>query len=399
MSSKLRTLSRLPVRWIKGLVALLSRLIAAVGNRLQQLRRSLSWLTFNQKVYLISALALLLSFSAGESGIMGVVDDGPDTERRVGIWMLIGLFAGIAVCRELWQIFQKIWSTTVGKALILVLYAGTANFALAVAGQKVNHVAGIEPGPLIFTTGFTALLMLPFWILGSTLVFSSIALLITNLWLALCILLRIVRVKLRAHWEETHLVIVTLIARIILIPVFNTSLAYFLQPYSEEITIFKGVIASLEVREEKAVLVVNRSSDEEHDNSEPFLVDVPMQIIEGESFTGLTVEPGSAEEAMALAEIAQANTQFLDGNTGIGGSGERQWTLIDNFIAYFIYFFETYPSSACQKNANERVLPIVSLNEESMLSATLAPGSDLGVEFSVKPCIPHYSEAKMKDAP
>ena len=50
-----------------------------------------------------------------------------------------------------------------GKGLILVLYAATANFALAISAIEINIITGIEPGPFVFTLGFATLIMLPFW--------------------------------------------------------------------------------------------------------------------------------------------------------------------------------------------------------------------------------------------
>ena len=370
MSASLRTRWRLPGRLVARITVGCKRLLTplmAPFSSIPSLKSVARDLTFNQKIYFISALALFITALSG--GYAGEEGAAPSNEFHVGFGSLVGLFAGIAVCRELWQIFQKIWSSVIGKAVILVVYAGTANFALAVAGQKVNHVAGIEPGPLIFTTGFTALLMLPFWIIGSTLVFSSLALLATNLWFVICLLLRIVRVKVRAHWEETRFVLVTLLARIILIPVFTGSLVQFIEPYSDEITIFQGVIASLEVNEEQAFLVVNNSTEHSIPINQVITHDLRASIV-----------------AEANGSLADDRVETVD----LGIDSSPQWTKIDTLIAYFIYFFETYPSSACQKAAEERVLPIGSLNEESMLSATLAPGSELGVIFAIKPCNPYH---------
>jgi hypothetical protein len=59
------------------------------------------------------------------------------------IW--VGFIAGAGVIRELWHVFNRIWEHMLGKALILFLYAATANFALAISALKINVITGIEP--------------------------------------------------------------------------------------------------------------------------------------------------------------------------------------------------------------------------------------------------------------
>lgn len=51
----------------------------------------------------------------------------------------VGVLAFFGMARELWAIFIKVWESTFGRLILLVLYAAIANFTLAVAAQKVNN--------------------------------------------------------------------------------------------------------------------------------------------------------------------------------------------------------------------------------------------------------------------
>ena len=105
----------------------------------------------NQIIY---ALALILFVFA----------DGDIEEQNSTMW-LIGLFAFFGMARELWAIFIKVWESTFGRLILLVLYAAIANFTLAVASQKVNIVINADPTQLYHTLGVTTLLILPLWLM------------------------------------------------------------------------------------------------------------------------------------------------------------------------------------------------------------------------------------------
>jgi hypothetical protein len=178
------------------------------------LRKKFSQLTLSQWMYLIAFLLVLIHSEQGT---------GQDYEL---LW--VGAIAGVGLVRELWHVFNRIWEHMLGKALILVLYAATANFALAISALKINIITGIEPGPFIFTLGFATLIMLPFWLLMSSIMFFSVALVAGNLWLVIGLLLRLVRIKVKVHWEDKVFVIITMIMRLVLIPYVITSI--FLWP-------------------------------------------------------------------------------------------------------------------------------------------------------------------------
>jgi hypothetical protein len=197
----------------------------------RSLRRKLSELTLSQWMYTIAFVLLLNNM------------DKDITQDPALMW--VGLIAGVGLSRELWHVFNRIWQHMLGKGFILVLYAATANFALAVSALKINAIAGIEPSPFIFTLGFTTLIMLPFWLLVASIIFFSVALIAGNLWLIISILLRLVRVRVKVHWEDQSFVFITMLLRLLLIPYVIMSIIFMAIPYAEQIELFDHPIAML----------------------------------------------------------------------------------------------------------------------------------------------------------
>jgi hypothetical protein len=177
------------------------------------LRKKFSQLTLSQWMYLI---AFLLAVIHSEQG------DGQDYEL---LW--VGAIAGVGLVRELWHVFNRIWEHMLGKAFILVLYAATANFALAISALKINVITGIEPGPFVFTLGFATLIMLPFWLLMSSIIFFSVALIAGGLWSIIGVLLRPLGVKVKIHWEDNTFVFMTMLLRLVLIPYVIMSIFFY----------------------------------------------------------------------------------------------------------------------------------------------------------------------------
>lgn len=254
-----------------------------------------------------------------------------------------GVIAGIGLFRELWQLFIRVWDKLLGKGLLLILYAGTANFVLAVSAQKINAVVGIEPSAFIFTLGFTTFLMLPFWLLMSTVVFFSIATVFLNLWLLFSIFLRLVRIKIKVHWEDTSFVFLTMVLRLILIPSVIMTLVFIAKPYIEQIGLY----------------------DQLSQSSQP---SVEVSYLDPD-----------ANEASTEDKEAEPDTKIRH---------------LDIMIANFVFWFETYPQSGCTKEPQQRSLII---DENSMLIVE-KDETELGFAFLVKPCIPVYNKSPTTEA-
>jgi hypothetical protein len=328
--------------WIDWL-SLPTNIIPSVRNNI---RIKFSQLTLSQRMYLFAFSVLFLQM-------------GEDIKHESElIW--VGVIAGVGVVRELWHVFNRIWEHMLGKALILVLYAATANFALAISALKINVITGIEPGPFIFTLGFTTLIMLPFWLLVSSIMFFSIALVAGNLWLIIGLLLRLIRVKVKVHWEDKVFVFITMIMRLVLIPYVIMSIFFMVVPYAEQIELFAQPIALLKNANAENNVEVEELSDK-----------TQIDVIDTKDIKDVTFTFNNRQFSMPVDE-----------------EGHIKW--LDKLIAGFIYHFETYPKSACKKSASQRSLPI----DENLILLVTADDSALGYQFNVGPCVGNYSDVE-----
>lgn len=316
-------------------------------HKVQGFKDQLSQLTLSQWSYLAAFIALLLTLEEVDK----------DTEVPIAVMLL----AGVGLAREMWHLFHKIWEHTLGKGLLLVLYAGTANLAVALAALKINKIAGVEPSPFVFTLGFTTLLTLPFWLIAATVFLFSLALVAGNLWLLCALLLRLVGIRLPIHWEDKSFAISFMILRIVIIPVVIAGLLRIIEPYAEQLDLFEPQIHSL---------------------SGPLS---PEQLAQ------LKQLPDADPQTMtALIEGIQGQTQDVQTEATTAPQKVR---LLDRIVANFIFNFETYPYSACAKEPQQHSLTI---DDYSMLVAE-KDDSELGFSFSVAPCSPRY-QASSTDA-
>jgi hypothetical protein len=307
------------------------------------LRKKFSQLTLSQWMYLIAFLLVLIHSEQGT---------GQDYEL---LW--VGAIAGVGLVRELWHVFNRIWEHMLGKALILVLYAATANFALAISALKINIITGIEPGPFIFTLGFATLIMLPFWLLMSSIMFFSVALVAGNLWLVIGLLLRLVRIKVKVHWEDKVFVIITMIMRLVLIPYVITSIFFMAVPYAKQIELFEQPIA-----------LFKQSVADNKDETDALNDTIEINETDNKN---ITIRLNQRPFTIPVDE-----------------EGHIKW--LDKVIAGFIYHFETYPKSACKKSPLQRSLPI----DENLRLWVAEDDSALGYKFSVGPCVGNFSDVE-----
>jgi len=281
-----------------------------------------------------------------------------DIQQDSGL-LWVGAIAGVGLVRELWHVFNRIWEHMLGKGLILVLYAATANFALAISALEINIITGIEPGPFVFTLGFATLIMLPFWLLMSSIMFFSVALVAGNLWLVVGILLRLVRIKVRVHWEDKVFVVITMIMRLVLIPYVIMSIFFMAVPYAEQIELLAHPITMIKAESSK-------------DN------------IAKEELINKIVQSESESENVT---ITLNNRPF---SLPVDNEAQIKW--LDKVIAGFIYHFETYSKSACIKLPEQRSLPI----DENLMLLVIKDDSSLGYQFSVGPCVGNFSDVEQQ---
>lgn len=427
------TLLKLPRPPLAKIAALKHAIWAVLARIKNRVSRFLGWfsdkfrdLTFSQWCYFIAA-AMLLSFLS-------------EPQENDDYMLVVGVIAGFGLLRELWQIFMRIWEHTFGKGVLFVLYASTANIALAVSALKINAISGIEPQTFVFTMGFTTMLMLPFWILLASVLFLGSAIVLLSLWSLLSFVLRLFRIRLKTLWQDKSFAILTMWMRIVFIPFLIIVMVKFIEPYIEQLDVFDDTPifdaqAIAQMPEEEFISLANKlknsgeqplSSEDEatldelgisgaqrlmiRNMSDEDLNKLVATIKSGEldnllepgpeqkttetktlfpGVTVTTVENQQESEEQALSDSTPDDTKSALDESEPEDSEEKNTRTLDKLIAGFIYQFEAYRFSACKKAENQRVLTI---DENTIFVIEKDKTQDLGYRFSVAPCIPGWSD-------
>lgn len=268
------------------------------------------------------------------------------------------LIAFVGLLRELLNIFHKVWETTLGKSVTLIMYASTANLALAFAAMKINLITGVEPMPFVFTLGFTTLILMPFWIALSSVVMFSCGLILANIWLLIRLPLKLFGIQLKVHWEDKKHALLTMFMRIILIPFVLFNMVSIMAPYVSQP--LEGNSFGFTIGDIEKPNFISEATAE----SSAGLTNIPLETKdEAPDKDALTLETEDAEALKARA------------------------LFIDNAIATFIFYMEAYPYSACQKEAYQRS---VILDDFSVLLISKNAEAKNGYDFVVQKCEPRY---------
>jgi hypothetical protein len=331
----------------------------------------------NQIIYLVALFFFI---------VVGGDMNAPNTM----MWF-VGILAFFGMARELWAIFLKVWESTFGRLILLVLYAAIANFTLAVAAQKVNIIITADPTQLYHTLGVTTLLVLPLWLMvvsvvGMIIIFGLMQIL--RLMRGLLVLIRIIArtAKPKEAFPKTFIIVRLILLMPVSMTVFNS-----LNWYGEQLNLPRtpglrfsdssesivnkqvtkvglGIIENelqaenLSEEERQDLLTAKRNLQEKYDNriNENLAEDVPVtkdEVLSNEKNEGII---GTTDEA-------STKIYFLD-----------------NLIASFVYNYETFEYSHCQKGADERV---VYISENDILVVKKDNSDPTGYTFSTRSCV------------
>lgn len=313
--------------------------------------------------------------------------------------LVAGFVAFLGLFREMWRMFQGIWQHNIGKAIILIVYAGTTNFALAFAALKINQITGTEPTPFVFTLGFTTLVMLPFWIMISNIFFLLLGLILANLLLFVSIPFKLVGIQLPVHWEDKHRAGTTMLFRILLIPIVIYSLAKLTAPYFNQMQLGDGQMSvKLNVDELREVVEENAFVIDARQESK--LAAEIVDNIEQESAMPSNDFNDAIEEVKTVfadlqnaeqqseEEIQTPSNSSSDETVAISeASTQDSSEFIHRLIAGFIFNFESYKYSACQKKAEQHS---VIIDEDTVLLITPDEEAQYGYRYQVQACVPVY---------
>jgi len=345
---------------LKSPVLLFERLLNAV---LWLPKKMVIWwqvLHSNQKIYLLAAI---LGLSQDQS-----ITPETITEPSKGL-LIVGSIAMIGMLRELLDIFTRVWQTLLGKSLIFILYVIVGNFTLAVAARKVNYIAGVDPDSLIYAQGFTTVLVLPLWLLLLTSMSLILLFTLGNVWflfLKLVNLLRLHPIKVRVGERFSVLFI---FIRLLLISPIMVTLIQPLNWYNNELNI---EIPGITINTGKSI-DIKENAAQEQESTEAGLLD--------ES----TLEEQAASVDSSDLDNLNVNTQ---GGNITNGKAEvikekDKYTNFDRAIATFVYEYETFQLSRCEKSATERVSII---GEGVILVAEKVSDHALGYKFTARAC-------------
>jgi len=126
----------------------IKNLVAVTGHTYSRLH-------VNQRLY-INAFVLLVAFLLSRMLL----------ESELPKWLLFIFFVFwvVAITYDLVALYKKVYETTLGKALLLVLFSLCANIAIVLSSQVVNDITGVDPSKFPHTVALLSILTIPFFI-------------------------------------------------------------------------------------------------------------------------------------------------------------------------------------------------------------------------------------------
>ena len=299
------------------------------------------------------------------------------------------MIAIVGFSRELWGLFLRIWETMAGKSVVLVFYAIIANISLALAGQKVNQLTGVEPGSLIYTQGFVTMMLLPLWIFTFSLIAMVCILLLSQLWILFIGVLKLFRVHHAQLTINEHYPVWFLFARIILLPSVLYALAIGVDAYAKQLNYQP---ANSNMFSQIASEIIRETNSEDGDG-----VNVGIKLELEEEFSQMKKD---IEEA-AKVEKTPADGTTVGENAGTSeiqkddskySYQSNEPTDMEKIITHFIYSFDSYGWSHCKKKPEEHVLVI-----DDNYILVVAPNNEKKGQFifSTRLCDPSATDHKL----
>lgn len=264
------------------------------------------------------------------------------------IFLMFDSFSGAAVVTvialsiEFMPIFERVWHSLAGKAILLLFYAVVANFAFSWAAGIVNDVIGVSASHFSYTLNLTILLYIPVWFV----LISSFAILAAQLlvpfYLLLLLILKPLGVSLPRITHNKHFRITTLLLRVCLATALLAHLVLYILPELE-----------------KEVLQKNISQD----------VSIGIAPPNNEVLASDSEDPPQGEQDIKQ-EYLQTRYQYQ--------------TFVRHMIAKFAFEFEADAKSRCYKDADSKT---VELNDYEILEIYRDKSQADGYRFEVKKCI------------
>ncbi|EDQ02265.1 hypothetical protein [Shewanella benthica] len=317
----------------KKLIIIIYQFIAKILGTMSGL---LGRLTLAQKLYLLALFLLIFSDNLGMVAIVTVV----------------------ALTLEFWPLFERVWHSLSGKAVLLLFYAVIANFAIAGAASVVNEVVGVSTEHFSYTHNFAILLYLPAWIIVMT---------------ALAILMLQVAVPFY------------LLGLLLLKPFGVTGLTLINHNHFRFTTIFIRLILSSVVLYH-LVLITSLDNELSQDLSDPDgLVMNELSSKDKEELSNelanLREKDATDDESVTFGLSFNDDTAQKDNYEHVREDYEK---MVRSMIARFAYQLESDSRSRCAIAPGSN---IVELNDYEIVEIRRDKSADYGYSFEVKKCI------------
>ena len=87
-------------------------------------------------------------------------------QNSKGVLIIFLLFWVAAIGFDLITLYKKIYESTLGKGVLLILVSLCTNFALVLSSQLVNDIVGVDPSKFLHTTALLSILSIPIFIVA-----------------------------------------------------------------------------------------------------------------------------------------------------------------------------------------------------------------------------------------
>ena len=317
------------------------------------------WLKQFSKSQLLYILAILVLIINGLSAAEG----GDDDE----VIFLPGLIAIAGLAIDIWPKFVTLWNTMLGRICIVTVYVILANFAVAMAAQKVNQIVGIDPSSMFYTLGFVTLLMAPIWFIVVTVIGMLFYMFVTQVVFLVAIFFSLIRVKLNVSFNSLIFPKTTMLLKLILVPVMLASLMVILKAYGSE-------FAQISVfTEEEIESTIEKNIDPNTKSVDTLAISHTEKNQQQSSSNMLDTDKLTAENDPTPEQLEAINPLI----------SKDMSSRMDKVIAKFVYWIEGFEFSQCIKADQERFLFV---GESDILIITPNKESPLAYDFSVKTC-------------
>ncbi|UCX06414.1 hypothetical protein [Shewanella glacialimarina] len=276
---------------------------------------------------------------------------------------LVALVSLLAILLEFWPIFEKVWHSLAGKAVLLLFYAIIANFALANASAVVNDVVGVPAQHFNYTHNFAILLYIPAWFIIISGIVMFLVQIMSPAYFLFIWILRPLGIKSPQFIHHSTFRRSTFLVRVMLSFVVIYHLWMLL-----------GV--DLESNIEDPNSPVSQVLNQQDVNMREDILDQLEQPLAKENDNLSTTDDKQLEGMNLNINIFQEiDFKQVHHNYSLG---------VRKAVALFAYTFEADNLSRCEKSADSHV---VELNDYEILAITRNSSAVYDYDFVIKPCV------------